>query len=131
MDKFISREQETISATMKMFNWVAMIDQYGIDAYRINLYFPECRQAIECDEFDHKERVIGYEILRQKNAESRLGCTFICYNPHANNFQMCDVLNNMSQFIYIKEYYMKCSKVLRSSHENFCIVFYFLGTPTI
>ena len=131
MDKLISREQETISATMKMFKGVAMIDQYGIDAYRIDLYFPEYRLAIECDEFDHKDRVIGYEILREKNAESRLGCTFICYNPDANDFQICDVFNNMFRFIYIKEYYMKGSKVLRFSHENFCNVLYLLGTPTI
>ena len=64
MDKFISREQETISATMEMFKGVAMIDQYYIDACRIDLYFPEYRLAIECDEFDHKERVIDYGILR-------------------------------------------------------------------
>lgn len=30
----------------------------------IDLYFPEYRLAIECDEFDHKERVIDYGILR-------------------------------------------------------------------
>ena len=36
--------------------------QFSIGSYRIDLYFPEHKLAIECDEHDHKDRQIDYEI---------------------------------------------------------------------
>ena len=53
-----------------------MIDQYTVDNYRIDLYFPKHKLAIECDEFDHSDRDIEYEVKRQNNIEEKLGCTF-------------------------------------------------------
>ena len=39
-----------------------MIEQYHVDGYRIDLYFPEYKLAIECDEFGHRDRDLEYEI---------------------------------------------------------------------
>ena len=52
-----------------------MIHQFGARKYRIDLYFLKYKLAIECDEFDHCEGDIGYEVERQKRIEKLLCCT--------------------------------------------------------
>lgn len=54
--KYISKKQETISAIMKLFKGVAMIDQYTINNYKIDLYIPKDKLATVCGEYGHKER---------------------------------------------------------------------------
>lgn len=54
--KYISKKQETISAIMKLFKGVAMIDQYAINNYRNDLYIPKDKLATVCGEYGHKER---------------------------------------------------------------------------
>ena len=71
-------------------------------SYRIDLYFPEHKLAIECDEHDHKDRDINYEIKRQRFIEDQLNCKFIRYNPDAKDFTIESVLNRIFQYIYQK-----------------------------
>ena len=71
-----------------VFKGTVMIDQYSVDNYRVDLYFPEYRLAIECDEFGHEDRDIGYEVTRQKYIENKLDCIFIRYNPDAKDFKI-------------------------------------------
>ena len=54
---------------MQAFNGEEMIHQFSVGKYRIDLYFPRSRLVIECDEFDHCDRDIGYEVGRQKHIE--------------------------------------------------------------
>ena len=98
--KFPSKEQETISIIMQVFKGIKMIDQYTVDNYRIDLYFPKHKLAIECDEFDHADRDIEYEVKRQNHIEEKLGCTFICYNPDAKRFDLFEVINRIIRAIY-------------------------------
>ena len=42
-----------------------MIHQFGAEKCRIDLYFPKYKLAIESDEFDHRDRDIGYEVEQQ------------------------------------------------------------------
>ena len=58
--------------------------------------------AIECNEHDHKDRVINYEIRRRKFTEDQLNCKFICYNPDAKEFTAESVLNKIFQYIFQK-----------------------------
>ena len=60
-----------------------MIDQYTVDNYRIDLYFPKHKLAIECDEFDHADRDIEYEVKRQ------------------NHHQHHEVINRIIRAIYL------------------------------
>ena len=98
--RFLSKEQDTIVTIMQVFKGTVMIDQYSVDNYRADLYFPGYKLAIECDEFGHKDRDIGYEVTRQKYIENKLNCIFICYNPDAKDFKIADVLNKI--FVKIK-----------------------------
>ena len=40
-----------------------MKPQSSIGSYRINLYFPKLKLAIECNEHDHKDRDINHELM--------------------------------------------------------------------
>ena len=98
--KILSKEAETLSCILKTFKGQEMKEQYTVDGYRIDLYFPTQKLAIECDEFGHKDRDISYEVTRQNHIETKLGCTFIRYNPDAKDFDIFDVLNSIINHIF-------------------------------
>ena len=100
--KFLSKEQETISIIMQVFKGIKMIDQYTVDNYRIDFYFPKHKLAVECDEFGHNDRDINYEVKRQKFIEKVLKCTFIRYNADDKDFKIEKVLNEIFMFIHFK-----------------------------
>ena len=72
-----------------------MCTQYNVDGYRIDLYLPEHKLALECDELGHRERDIEYEVKHQKHIEEKLGCKFIRYNPDAEDFNLFKVINGI------------------------------------
>ena len=98
--KYLSKERETLSYILTAFKGQEMKEQYTVDGYRIDLYFPTHKLAIECDEFGHKDRDIGYEVTRQKYIETKLGCTFIRYNPDDKDFDIFSVINSIMKYIY-------------------------------
>ena len=98
--KYLSKERETLSYILTAFKGQEMKEQYTVDGYRIDLYFPTHKLAIECDEFGHKDRDIGYEVTRQKYIETKLGCTFIRYNPDDKDFDIFSVMNSIMKYIY-------------------------------
>ena len=61
--KYVRKEAGTIYTIQKVFTWVPMKPQSSIGSYRINLYFPEHKLAIECNEHDHKDRDINHELM--------------------------------------------------------------------
>ena len=63
-----------------------MIHQFAVGKYWIDLYFPRYKLAIECDEFGHRDRDIGYEVERQKHIGKLLNCTFVRFNTDAKDF---------------------------------------------
>lgn len=91
----MSKEQDTLSCIMQAFDGEEMKCQFTVDKYRIDLYFPKYKIAVECDEFDHRDRDISYEIKRQKSIENLLGCQFIRFNPDAEDFCIFKVINQI------------------------------------
>ena len=81
---------------------ISMKQQFSIGSYRIDLYFPEHKLAIECDEHDGKDRDIDYEIKWQAFIEDQLNCKFICYNPDAKGFTIEKIFNKIFQYIYLE-----------------------------
>ena len=95
--KYVRKEPGTIFTIQKVFEGISMKQQFSVGSYRINLYFPEHKLAIECDEYDHKDRDIDYEIRRQKFIEGQLNSKFIRYDPNAEDFMIESVLNKIFQ----------------------------------
>ena len=52
--KILSKEAETLACILKTFRGEDMKEQYTVDGYRIDLYFPTHKLAIECDEFGQR-----------------------------------------------------------------------------
>ena len=100
--KYTSKENDSIEIIMKTFRGEKMKRQFKIGNYRIELYLPEDKIAVECDEFDHIGRDINYEIFRQKFIEEQLQCTFVRYNPDEKDFDMALVLNKIYRTIIKK-----------------------------
>ena len=70
--KYVLKEAGTTYNIQKVFEGISMKRQFSIGPYRIDLYFTEHKLAIECDEHDHKDRDIDYEISRQAFIEDQL-----------------------------------------------------------
>jgi very-short-patch-repair endonuclease len=98
--KVANYENTTISQILDAFNGEEMIEQYSVCNYRIDLYFPKYKLAIECDEHHHiriknKEK----DIQRQKEIETKLLCTFIRYSPGEPDFSIFKTINAIYKFI--------------------------------
>ena len=55
------------------------VDQYQVDNYKIDLYIPKYKIAIEIDEEEHKYKK-DYDTIRQKYIEKQIHCKFIRIN---------------------------------------------------
>ena len=60
--KYVRKETGTIYTIQKVFERISIKPQSSIRSYRIDLYFPKHKLAIDCDEHDYKDRDINYEI---------------------------------------------------------------------
>uniref|UniRef100_A0A6C0LNZ0 Bro-N domain-containing protein n=1 Tax=viral metagenome TaxID=1070528 RepID=A0A6C0LNZ0_9ZZZZ len=96
----LSIETDIISCILKTFDGHVMIPQYKVDNYRIDLFFPEYKLAIECDEQHHlRKNNIEADRIRQSNIFMNLRCNFIRFNPYEKDFDLFKLLNEI--YIYI------------------------------
>lgn len=90
----MSVENSTIgficNATRPLFT--NMIRQYKVGKYRVDLYIPDIKLCVECDEEGHREYNASLEKERQGFIEKELSCCFIRFNPNADGFDVSDVI---------------------------------------
>ena len=60
--KWLCKEQDTLRQIMKADNGEEMIHQFSVAKYRTDQYFLRYKLEIECEEFDHRDRDIEYEV---------------------------------------------------------------------
>ena len=99
----ITKEQKTIGQIRRAFQHLRTVQQYKVAPYYIDLYFPDYRIAVECDEEGHRRYDPKDERKRQNYIEQRLSCAFVRYNPDAPNFNIGDVINQIIVLIYDEE----------------------------
>lgn len=102
-DADITKEQKTIGQIRRAFQHLRIVQQYKVGQYYIDLYIPDYRVAIECDEEGHRRYSPQDEYKRQNYIERRLNCTFVRYNPDAPSFNIGDVINHIILLIYGEE----------------------------
>ena len=90
--KFICIETDTIDCILNTFEGEEYILQYKILNYRIDLYFPKYKLAIECDESHH---YIENDKKRENEIVNKLNCVFIRYKPYDKNFNIFKLLNQI------------------------------------
>ena len=85
-------EIEILEQITSVFKTETIVHQYTIARYRIDMYLPEYKLAIEVDE-DH--RSVENDNERQKIIIDMLGCTFIRIKPYEKNFNIFTVLGEI------------------------------------
>lgn len=91
-------ENNIFNKIIKVFSKEKYIHQFSILSYRIDLYFPEYKLAIECDEkTGHKN--IEEDLIRQNKIEKELNCTFIRFTPDEKDFDIFDVISKIHYHI--------------------------------
>jgi hypothetical protein len=81
-------EEETLAPLMTVFASSCPVRQFSCGLYRIDLYFPAQKVAVECDEGGHAHYSFEVEYERQRFLEQQLCCHFVRYNPHAAEFSI-------------------------------------------
>jgi very-short-patch-repair endonuclease len=100
--RFLPKETEILDFIKESFEDIYKVKkEFKIDNYRIDLYIIDIKLAIECDEFNHKDRDIEYELKRQDYIEDKLHCKFIRFNPDNKNFKLSKLINEINKNIII------------------------------
>ncbi len=91
-------EVTTLNFIQESFRSHESIRQYTVLKYRIDLYFPKYKLAIECDENSHKNR-LEKDKIREEEIKEELKCTFIRYMPQKEGFKMSNVISDIHNHI--------------------------------
>lgn len=92
----MSVENATIGFIEECYRGVIeMKRQYKVGAYYVDLYIPEYKIAMECDEYDHRDYNEAAEKEREEYIKEKLGCEFIRFNPTTRGFCLASVMNEL------------------------------------
>lgn len=74
---------------------IQCLEQYYVDGYRIDLYIPCYRIAVECDEHDHKNYDSEKDNQRTNTITQKLNCKWVRFDPYNKSFSIecviCDI----------------------------------------
>lgn len=96
--KCLSFEESTITHIQTVFRSEDTKTQYTVKQYKIDLYFPKQKLAVECDENYHNIKQEA-DKQRQDTIVNELGCHFIRYKPQDENFSIFNLLAEIRDFI--------------------------------
>lgn len=95
-----STERTTLDIIIRVFAREKIIEQYKVDIkgkiYYLDVYFPEYKLAIECDENHHK-RQNEIDIKRQEDIEKEFNIAFLRYIPNSKEE---NIIYNLIRDIY-------------------------------
>lgn len=94
-DIYLYKEQKFLSCLLESFNGEEIIPQFKCGTYKIDIYMPKYKLAIECDENNHIDRDEIYEKNREIYIKNMLKCEFIRFNPDDQNFNIFTVINKI------------------------------------
>lgn len=105
--KCLTKEQQTLTSIANTFKTEKFEDQYKIGKYYLDLYFPDYKIVVECDENGHADRKPENERERMDFVNKKLNIddsNWIRFNPDEYDFDMSKVIGRVYRKInYIKE----------------------------
>lgn len=91
-----SKQSATISVIQNAFAHLSPVEEFFVSGFRIDLYFPSHRLAVECDENYHRnETQKKDDITRQDSITKILGCSWIRYCPQEPGFCVGKIINRI------------------------------------
>jgi len=115
--KCLTKEQQTLSALTNVFKTEKFEDQFKVGKYYLDLYFPEYKIVVECDEDGHKDRKPDDEKKRMDFVNKKLNLSndnWIRFNPDEKDFDVSKVIGK----IYIKINLLKSIKIEELLHNH-------------
>lgn len=97
--KYTCLEADVLGAIKLTFQGHSMIEQYAVGKYYVDLYLPEYKLAIECDEYRHKFAIEEDKQRELDITEFIEGIKFIRVRPDDDNFNIYSVLNEIHNHI--------------------------------
>lgn len=85
-DKYTPIETSIVIMIQKTFRGEEIIEQYPIGPYRLDMYFPKYKLAIEIDEVAHNSKRTA-DSSRQNAISEELGCIFLRIPENTDIFQ--------------------------------------------
>jgi len=73
--------------------------QKNVNNFRIDLYLPDQKLAIEIDEHNHADRDPSYEKEREMYIKAQLGCKFLRINPDSEGFKLSTCIGRIMKEI--------------------------------
>jgi very-short-patch-repair endonuclease/prophage antirepressor-like protein len=129
--KCLTKEQQTLSSIANTFKAEKIEDQFKVGNYYLDMYFPEYKLVIECDENGHADRKPCDERERMDFVNKELGTkdnNWIRFNPDEFDFDMSRVTGRIYNRINSikEEKYNKVEKVdgKKERHVNDPILLY-------
>ncbi|MCT7984938.1 Bro-N domain-containing protein [Laspinema sp. A4] len=90
-----TREMDCLSIIKAAFAHLSPISQFSVLGYKIDLYFPSEKIAVECDENGHQHLSLVKEQKRETAIINELQCQFIRFNPDLAHFNIGEVINRI------------------------------------
>lgn len=79
----------------KVFSDTRIVFQHAVGSYKVDLYFPEYKLCVECDENGHMGYSAQLEKTRETFISETIGCVFIRYDPYDQNFDIFYLINEI------------------------------------
>jgi len=103
--KFLRKEVEIVGYVQTYLTGLGIPFEFqktvkGVHNYRVDLYLPAQRLAIEIDEFGHADRDPVKEKERQLYIEKQLKCKFLRFNPDDPKFNFMTCMSQQTLHIY-------------------------------
>ena len=88
--RYLRKEIELVAFLQEILTQVMIPFEFQktVANYRVDLYLPKQRLAIEIDENNHADRDPSYEQAREERIQEELGCKFLRINPDAPDFKL-------------------------------------------
>jgi hypothetical protein len=97
---YIPLETSLICFLKEVYSAEELVHQYkyNIEPYRIDLYFPKYRLAVECDEYFHDNKK-EEDIKRENYIKEKLDCKFLRFKQDKKNKYLPILLNDINKNI--------------------------------
>jgi very-short-patch-repair endonuclease len=97
--KYTCIELDFLKAVKETFNGEIIKNQFPVGLYRLDIYMPRYKLAIECDESQHKRQKEKDDEREKKIKEIMKDITFLRFHPEDKNFNIYNMLNAIYKHI--------------------------------
>ena len=100
-DIMIKTEPSILIKIMTLFSKEEILLQHYVLSYKIDIYFPKCKLAIEVDEKGHKDKKKCDENERERAIRKHLDCKLIKINPDRKYYdeyvEVSKIINHINE----------------------------------